>query len=117
MKNKILYLSFILFLTVLFDVQSKSEPYPAQKSSVEITQTRSIEDFVKENLPDSENVIYTIVPRGLVISVATDFLFLEGSVEIHEEAYNFLYQIGSIVKYINKPCNSQMIFDKTIYCT
>ena len=69
-----------------------------------ITKTVSIEDFVKENLPNSESVVYTIVPRGLIISVATDFLFYEASDKIREEAYNFLYQIGSIIKYINKPC-------------
>ena len=102
MKNKIGKLvCFIFSLTFLFNVP---KTFAMQKASAEIIKTRSIEDFVKENLPNSENVIYTIVPRGLIISVATDFLFLEGSEEIHEEAYNFLYQIGSIIKYINKPC-------------
>lgn len=104
MKNKIVNFVYFMFsFTFLFNVVNAVQPVP-QKGSAEITKTRSIEDFVKENLPNSENVIYTIVPRGLIISVATDFLFLEGSTEIHEEAYNFLYQIGSIVKYINKPC-------------
>ncbi len=104
MKNKMgKYLFFIFSLTFLFDVNYANE-IPKQSGSVEVLTTRSIEDFVKENLPDSEHVIYTIVPRGLIISVATDFLFGYAGTEIHEGAYNFLYQIGSIVKYLNKPC-------------
>lgn len=104
MKNKIVkYLYFIFSLAFLFEV-SFADEIPMQSGSVEVLKTRSIEDFVKENLPDSEHVVYTIVPRGLIISVATDFLFGYAGTEIHEDAYNFLYQIGSIVKYLNKPC-------------
>ena len=104
MENKIgKFLYFIFSLTFLFNVCFAVETQ-VRKGSAEVTKTSSIEDFVKENLPDSENVVYTIVPRGLIISVATDFLFGYAGTEIHERAYNFLYQIGSIVKYLNKPC-------------
>ena len=101
MKNKIeKFVCFIFSLTFLFNVCAAG----GENQTGGVEKTSLIEDFVKENLPNSEHVIYTIVPRGLVISVATDFLFREASTEIHEDAYNFLYQIGSIVKYINKPC-------------
>ena len=98
------FVSFIFSLAILFNVSLADNLQEVQTGSAEINKTSSIEDFVKANLPNSEHVVYTIVPRGLIISVNTDFIFLNGSVEIHEGAYNFLYQIGSIVKYINKPC-------------
>lgn len=92
---------FIIFLTLLSSV---SFVHAQSTKELQIEKTQTIEDFVKKYLPNEDQVTYTIVPRGLIISVSTDFLFNEAGVDIKQDAYDFLYKIGCILKAINKPC-------------
>jgi flagellar motor protein MotB len=63
----------------------------------------SIKQYLKNNLVD-KNIIYSIVPMGIVISVPTLEIFEDGHNEINENAKALLLKLGSIIKYIGKNC-------------
>ena len=66
--------------------------------------TSTLMNFIKNNLPSDMKIIYTIVPRGLVISVPSVEIFDEKSFEIKDGAKAFLIRIGNLIKHIKKPC-------------
>jgi DNA-directed RNA polymerase specialized sigma subunit len=70
-KNKIRDKYFICFaiLFIVFELRG----YTQNIGSVRLTTTKSIENLAKHEII-SEDVIFTVVPRGLVISVAMRYL-------------------------------------------
>lgn len=67
--------------------------------------TEQIENLFKTNitLPES-SVIYTKVPRGLIISIESSIFFEENDDCIKEDSKIFLNQIGEVIKFLDKPC-------------
>ena len=99
--NKFIYFIFCVFLAFVHKSFAQ-EDYYSQK--IEITRTKAVEDYVKSNLEVQDGITYTIVPRGLVISIATGVLFDEQKIDIKADSEKLLFKIGEIIKTIDKPC-------------
>lgn len=101
MKNKIRDKYFICFaiLFIVFELRG----YTQNIGSVRLTTTKSIENLAKHEII-SEDVIFTVVPRGLVISVATDDIFHYGGIMIKDSAHELLKNIADVIKKADKPC-------------
>ncbi len=93
---------YFYFFAILFTVFNIYTPEIVNGS--EFSKTDEIKNFVKNELSDYKEIMFTSVPRGLVISVATDDLFSDGEAEILEDSHNFLKKIGKIINLIGKPC-------------
>ena len=70
--------------------------------SVDYTQTQKIETLFKNTLPD--DVIYTRVPRGLIISVKENVLFDECEPRLNLCACKFLDLFAELLKTIPNDC-------------
>ena len=76
MKNKIKRSSFFIFLTIFLSscpVVLASEQLFS--TTIYSDTTSNIEKTFKENLQEFGELVYTIVPQGLVISMKGDFFF------------------------------------------
>lgn len=59
----------------------------------------------KENLPlTSDSVMYTKVPRGLVVSIPDDKIFAPNSTKLTSEGEILLDAIGKVLKMFNNKC-------------
>ena len=96
--SAIMYFMYLTFLFLVFELKAYSvEAY------YKIDSTLSIMNYLKNNLSD-EKLLYNIVPRGLVISVPVAEIFDDGNFDIKYGANDFLFRLGKIIKFINKPC-------------
>jgi flagellar motor protein MotB len=69
-----------------------------------------LENMFRANLPADAKIIYTEVPRGLVISVDGNYFFKDNSVKIQ---VNSLPLLDAIAKVLNKLPNTCVIEDHT----
>ncbi len=107
-KIKILYIifcvAFVLFLA--HPSYSKTSNF---KIKGNLTQnysipTAEIEQMFRSNLNLGDSVIYTKVPRGLVVSIDSTVFFNLGQDELLEQSKFVLYQIALILKTLNNQC-------------
>ncbi len=107
-KIKILYIifcvAFVLFLA--HPSYSKTSNF---KIKGNLTQnysipTAEIEQMFRSNLNLGDSVIYTKVPRGLVVSIDSTVFFNLGQDELLEQSKSVLYQIALILKTLNNQC-------------
>lgn len=102
----------IIFITVLIlCIQcSADEIYPknlkirASLSEYDYNSSSEIEQLFKENLSSFENIIYTIIPMGVVVSINGYMFYDEGKDEINPKAFGILNVIAELIKTVNKPC-------------
>lgn len=107
-KIKILYIifcvAFVLFLA--HPSYSKTSNF---KIKGNLTQnysipTAEIEQMFRSILNLGDSVIYTKVPRGLVVSIDSTVFFNLGQDELLEQSKSVLYQIALILKTLNNQC-------------
>lgn len=107
-KIKVLYIifcvAFVLFLA--HPSYSKTSNF---KIKGNLTQnysipTAEIEQMFRSNLNLGDSVIYTKVPRGLVVSIDSTVFFNLGQDELLEQSKSVLYQIALILKTLNNQC-------------
>lgn len=109
MKNKIGEIIYFICFTILFSEVSSFGQTSTQRIKTGITAkkevtTLSIEDFAKTKIPKNKGILYTIVPRGLVISVPTVLLFNDGKDDIKENAKPLLKEFGQIIQELGISC-------------
>ena len=101
MKNKINRSSFFIFLTIflgLCPVVFASEQ--VFSTTIYSDTTSNIEKTFKENLQEFGELVYTIVPQGLVISMKGDFFFEYGQTELLERGKTFLTLFAEIFQQL-----------------
>lgn len=84
MKN-IITLAIIIFLSLT--------PAFSKQISVE-----NLEKIFKKSLPECKEIVYTKVPRGLIISVDEKIFFEECETEIKEDSYFILDILAEIIR-------------------
>ena len=110
MKNKIIEFVYFILLTILSGLlccaYSIETGYQIAGQLVEnnFDKNSEVENIFKSNLSLKEAVIYTKVPRGLIVSINSDIFFEDGKDIIKENSKIFLDEIGSILKQLDKPC-------------
>ena len=75
--------------------------------------TNIIKKHLETNLPQDYNYIFTIVPRGIVISIDSTVFFENEQDIIKENAKELLNKIGDLIIQINKPCVIEGNAEKT----
>jgi len=64
----------------------------------------TLEELFKENLDIKKGIIYTKVPRGLVISIHEDYFFNNGDARIKESSLSTLAIIARVLNSIPNRC-------------
>ena len=64
----------------------------------------NIEQIFKSNLGNIPSIIYTKVPRGLVISFDSSIFFERESVELKDSSLELLNKISILISKVGKPC-------------
>ena len=98
MKN--LYLIFFILILILCTGFSNStiDISVSYQPSIEV-----LEQIFKTYMPIKQGVIYTKVPRGLIISVDENKFFSNGDARIKESSLYILDTIALIVQKLKKP--------------
>lgn len=69
----------------------------------------------KENLPNLHNsIIYTKVPRGLIVSIPQENFFYKNSAKLTEEGMSLLDTIAEILKLFNNNCAIESHTDENL---
>lgn len=113
MKNT-KYTLFIFFLSVTILYSTNIKTYAIEnkveaKISANLTHnyygpTTEIEKLFRENINLGEYIKYTVVPRGLIVSIASSVFFEDGHDEILESSKPVLTSIAQILKSLNNDC-------------
>ncbi|MBD5403253.1 OmpA family protein [bacterium] len=112
MKNKNKITKYFIFCTVFIILlleqysiaQEYSSPMMAMLTKNYFAPTSEIENLFKNNLQLGDSVIYTKVPRGLVISIDSLIFFKEGNDDLLDSAKPHLSAIANILRQINNNC-------------
>ena len=67
-------------------------------------ETERMEILFKEAIPLQEGIIYTRVPRGLIVSINEQHFFSRGSIKIRESSLPTLDAIISVYKTLDNVC-------------
>lgn len=73
--------------------------------------TADIENKFKNKLNINGNVIYSKVPRGLVVSINSDLFFNKNDDTLLKSAIPLLHEIAQILKSLNKICTIESSSD------
>lgn len=111
MKNKILRSICFIYLAVLFCTLecfaqnlNSTQPIIGQLSQNTYPQSSEIEKLFQQNINLGDHIIYTRVPRGLIVSIPSTLFFKEGEDKILESSKPLIIQIAKILKILDKPC-------------
>ncbi len=103
--------AIILTAFSILEIQSIAEGIYPQNLKIQASLTdynyksnTEIERFFKENLNSFENIIYTIIPMGLVVSINSCTFYDEGKDKLNPASFDILNIIAKVLKIINKPC-------------
>lgn len=110
MRRSFTKIKILLYLSLFIQLISPSclaEEYPP-KIKVNLTQTQNIETTKIENIfqqqLNSNNVIYTRVPRGLIISLPSNLFFENGKDILLENSKPVINLISTILNTQNYKC-------------
>ncbi len=112
MRNKIAEITYFICLAILSEIFL---PVYALKNDTRIqitasltenkyNSTEEIENLFKTNIEPQNEIVYTKVPRGLIVSINSSIFFEEGQDEIKEDSKTILNKIGEILKITDKSC-------------
>lgn len=101
---KILYLSLLVIFLVQNFSYSLEPQLSAGVSSQKYISTDKIEQIFKSNLGITGGILYTKVPRGLVVSFDSGIFFENESVELKDSSKDLLNKISVLISEIGKPC-------------
>ena len=110
MKNKIKRIIGVLFLFIItVNTVAKAEFYQQAPISAILSQTyfkptSEIESIFKNNLNLGNSVVYTKVPRGLIVSIDSLIFFDDGDDKLLNSAKPALKTIARILKELENEC-------------
>ena len=114
MKNKIKKIIYFISFTILFwtaspvftgeCVLTKSPAKVSVQMSQNYYSTAEIEGIFRQYLSSVQNIKYTKVPRGLIVSIDSKTFFEDGETDILENSKPILDTIADIVVYLDKEC-------------
>ena len=76
----------------------------ADMSDYDFSTNVNIEKLLRKNLQGVNDIIYTIIPMGVVVSFDSFLFFDNGSDEIRTNSYCILEIIANLLVLLNKPC-------------
>lgn len=82
--------------------QNKSLKVKLEHSS--FASNKNIENLFKQQLPQNQSVLYSRVPRGLVVSFKSEIFFSENEVELLESSKSILHVIANLLKLLPNEC-------------
>lgn len=109
----ILFRYLIIVLIILLTQQPKSnaaEQFPqnlkikASLSDFNYKSNKDIEKIFRENLSNFDNIAYTTIPMGVVVSINGYLFYDEGKDKLKENAFGILDIIARLIKNLDKPC-------------
>ncbi len=114
MKNKIVEIRYFICLAILLEFNLLCQNFCiAEESSISgqliknnyYKNTANIENLLKERLSSDKNsIVYTKVPRGLILSVDSSIFFDEGKSDLLETSKPLLHSIAEVLKILNIKC-------------
>lgn len=101
--NSFIKLSFLFFLCTCGAVYSEDVREIAIEK-IYVENAENVEAFLKKNSSQSNLMIFTHVPRGLVVSIDEKLFFNEGSAKIKTSAIPILEDIISVLVKVDNNC-------------
>ena len=83
---------------------AKTLKLQADMSDYDFSTNVNIEKLLRKNLQGVNDIIYTIIPMGVVVSFDSFLFFDNGSDEIRTNSYCILEIIANLLVLLNKPC-------------
>lgn len=83
---------------------SKTLKLQADMSEYDFSTNVNIEKLLRKNLQSFGNIIYTIIPMGVVVSFDSFLFFDDGSDELRQNSYCILDIIANLLALVNKSC-------------
>lgn len=83
---------------------AKTLKLQADMSDYDFSTNVNIEKLLRKNLQCVNDIIYTIIPMGVVVSFDSFLFFDNGSDEIRPNSYCILEIIANLLVLLNKPC-------------
>ena len=83
---------------------AKTLKLQADMSDYDFSTNVNIEKLLRKNLQVVNDIIYTIIPMGVVVSFDSFLFFDNGSDEIRTNSYCILEIIANLLVLLNKPC-------------
>ncbi len=104
------------------DLSSQNLKIHASLSEYNYNSNVEIEKLFRENLNDFGNIIYTIIPMGVVVSIDGYAFYGEGKDTLTPNACCLLDIIARLIKTIDKPCivesnTTSTAFETSTYLT
>lgn len=113
MANKVTKIAYFM-LVIIINMQIVAFPIDCplpQNKSLKVKlehssfgSTQKLENLFKQQLPQNHSVIYTRVPRGLVVSFKSEVFFPENEVELLDSSKSILHIIANILKTLPNEC-------------
>ena len=112
MRNKMIKILYFILFTIFTGTNTAN----AQTTSIQTLgvstnaishyrrPTKEIEQIFKQNLSPDIKVIYTIVPRGLIVSFDSSLFFEEGKSTVLNSSKPVLDKLSFILKTLNNEC-------------
>jgi CRISPR/Cas system CMR subunit Cmr4 (Cas7 group RAMP superfamily) len=92
-------IKFVLFIFIFFISNIEIFAEPVVVSGIQYITTNEILKIFQKQLPaDNRTIIYSKVPRGLVLSIDKSIFFEQDSVVLKDESNVILDKIGKILK-------------------
>ncbi len=104
MRAATVKLLFILSFQIFSISPVFAEIEKVQLAQVVTNTASEIQKRLEKALPENTPVVYTIVPRGLIVSVKEDIFFSGESILIKKSSTNVLDAIISVLIQINNNC-------------
>ena len=107
-KVRLFGIILIIFSLQIMNVSSAIEV--KDKNTIYVSNTINysngilIKRMLEDSLPENTPVIYTIVPRGLIVSIREDVFFQGESINIKVSAIDTLNAIINVLNEINNNC-------------
>lgn len=125
MRNKIAALIYFICLTILFSNSTRvfglEKELNTQNLQISASfidnSTSDIEKLFRNNLNLGDCILYSTVPRGLIVSINSIVFFDDGKDEIKECSKEILNRIAQILKFIQNPCVIEGNTTKDTYTT
>lgn len=106
-------LSIILLSGLLYQAAYASENGMIYISTAVNSSVADVKKRLEELMPENANIIYTFVPRGLIISVDESELFPQNSIYIKCSGANILNGIAQILNEIDNNCTIESHTDSS----
>lgn len=100
----ILLIFCLQIISIKFAVFAEASDIASVNRQVNYSNGLLIKKMLEASLPENTPVIYTIVPRGLIVSIREDVFFQGDSINIKLSAKDILDSIVYVLKEINNNC-------------